>query len=94
MGSHAPVRDSDCSAGVCLSLNGEVTMFVHDVEPLLVIVAALIKLCQYFFHVTPRFLSRWKRRLMRSRRSSRSAPPRARPRPQPLPVRANQPPLP
>jgi hypothetical protein len=51
-------------------------MIVHDVEPLLVIVAALIKLCQFFFHATPKVLSRWKRRLMRRARGSRNGPAR------------------
>jgi len=67
-------------------------MIVHDYEPALVIVAALIKLCQFFFHVTPRFLSRWKRRLMRvSRRHS--APARMSRRPRAAAVPANQRPL-
>ena len=52
-------------------------MLVHDVEPLLVIVAALIKLCQFFFHFTPRFLSRWKRRLTRAARRASSGVRRA-----------------
>ena len=66
-------------------------MIIHDVEPLLVIVAALIKLSQFFFHATPKFLSRWKRRLMRVSRRHRSAPVRAvQPGPKPAPVRAAQ----
>jgi len=66
-------------------------MIVHDVEPLLVIVAALIKLSQFLFHVTPKFLSRWKRRLMRASRRARSAPAKSAPRaPRPSPVRAAQ----
>jgi len=70
-------------------------MIVHDVEPLLVIVAALIKLCQFCFHVTPRFLSRWKRRLMRiSRRARSGAAKAAAPVRQPARTRAGQRPLP
>lgn len=64
-------------------------MFFHEFEPLLVIVAASIKLCQFFFHFTPRFLSRWKRRLMRAaHRDQRTARKRKLSRP-PERVRAN-----
>jgi hypothetical protein len=64
-------------------------MFFHEVEPLLVIVAALIKLCQFFFHVTPKFLSRWKRRLIRSAHRVPASAKRRRPRQQPEQVRAS-----